>query len=97
MNVIETQELTKRYRGLTAIDAITFSVEQGQVFGFVGPNLGGKTARSSGYSLARTVPLRRGLRVISRLLSSWSSGMPDCTAAAYLRREAPLAGYRRSG
>ena len=43
MNVIETRELTKRYRGTTAIDSISFSVEQGQVFGFVGPNGGGKT------------------------------------------------------
>jgi ABC-2 type transport system ATP-binding protein len=43
MHVIETRGLTKRYGGLLAIDDISFSVEQGQVFGFLGPNGSGKT------------------------------------------------------
>ena len=43
MNVIETQSLTKRYGDVLAIDAVTFAVEQGQVFGFLGPNGSGKT------------------------------------------------------
>ncbi|MFW6078038.1 MAG: ABC transporter ATP-binding protein [Gemmatimonadota bacterium] len=43
MNVIETDGLTKRYGELTAVDAISFRVEPGQVFGFLGPNGSGKT------------------------------------------------------
>ena len=49
MSVIETQDLTKRYTGglrgqpVLAVDQITFSVEPGQVFGFLGPNGSGKT------------------------------------------------------
>jgi ABC-type multidrug transport system ATPase subunit len=43
MTVIETTELTKRYRRLTAVDHISFRVERGQVFGFLGPNGSGKT------------------------------------------------------
>jgi ABC-2 type transport system ATP-binding protein len=49
MAVIETHDLTKRYPGgfrsepTLAVDAITFSVEPGQVFGFLGPNGSGKT------------------------------------------------------
>jgi len=49
MSVIETEGLTKRYSGglrgdpTLAVDAISFSVEPGQVFGFLGPNGSGKT------------------------------------------------------
>lgn len=43
MPVIETTGLTKRYGKLLAVDAIAFSVEKGQVFGFLGPNGSGKT------------------------------------------------------
>lgn len=41
--VIRTHELSKRYRGTTAVDGISFQVERGQVFGFLGPNGAGKT------------------------------------------------------
>ncbi|MEP7380324.1 MAG: ABC transporter ATP-binding protein [Gemmatimonadota bacterium] len=43
MHVIETRGLTKRYGNILAVDHITFTVEQGQVFGFLGPNGCGKT------------------------------------------------------
>ena len=48
MNIIETFDLTKRYgirRGKTvlAVDQASFTVEEGQVFGFLGPNGCGKT------------------------------------------------------
>lgn len=41
--VIETEGLTKRFRKTTAVDGISFTVEAGQVFGFLGPNGSGKT------------------------------------------------------
>ncbi len=43
MNIIEIQNLTKRYNGLTALDDLTLSVEEGAVVGFIGPNGAGKT------------------------------------------------------
>ena len=43
MSVIHAEGLTKRYRRLTAVDHVTFSVDRGQVFGFLGPNGSGKT------------------------------------------------------
>lgn len=43
MAVIETLDLSKRYRKTPAVDQISFRVEQGQVFGFLGPNGAGKT------------------------------------------------------
>jgi ABC-2 type transport system ATP-binding protein len=41
--VIETRELTRRFGDFTAVDAITFSVSPGEVFGFLGANGAGKT------------------------------------------------------
>lgn len=43
MTVIETTGLTKRYRKQLAVDGISFAVERGQVYGFLGPNGSGKT------------------------------------------------------
>jgi len=43
-NVIETEELTKVFnKNLTAVDHVSFSVKQGEIFGFLGPNGAGKT------------------------------------------------------
>jgi ABC-2 type transport system ATP-binding protein len=43
MKVITAKELTKRFGGFTAVDAISFEVEQGEIFGFLGANGAGKT------------------------------------------------------
>ncbi|MSQ22418.1 MAG: ATP-binding cassette domain-containing protein, partial [Dehalococcoidia bacterium] len=40
---IEVQDLVKRFGSLTAVDGISFSVHQGEVFGILGPNGAGKT------------------------------------------------------
>jgi ABC-type multidrug transport system ATPase subunit len=41
--VIETHELTKRYRTLVAVDRLMLRVRRGEVYGFLGPNGAGKT------------------------------------------------------
>ncbi|SDD47182.1 ABC transporter ATP-binding protein [Glycomyces harbinensis] len=41
--MIEVSNLTKRYRGGTAVDDLTFTVEPGRVTGFLGPNGAGKS------------------------------------------------------
>jgi ABC-2 type transport system ATP-binding protein len=41
--VIETHNLAKRYRDLVAVNDLNLIVEQGEVFGFLGPNGSGKT------------------------------------------------------
>ncbi|MGL5827409.1 MAG: ABC transporter ATP-binding protein [Nocardioides sp.] len=40
---IEVAGLTKRYRGHTAVDDVTFSVRPGRITGFLGPNGAGKS------------------------------------------------------
>lgn len=41
--VITANELTKRFGDFTAVDRITFEVERGEIFGFLGANGAGKT------------------------------------------------------
>ncbi len=41
--IISTQNLTKRFGDFIAVDAISFSVERGEIFGFLGANGAGKT------------------------------------------------------
>jgi ABC-2 type transport system ATP-binding protein len=41
--VLQTENLTKRYGALTAVQDLNLEVHQGEVFGFLGPNGAGKT------------------------------------------------------
>ena len=41
--IISTQNLTKRFGDFTAVDAISFDVQKGEIFGFLGANGAGKT------------------------------------------------------
>jgi len=43
MKVIEADNLVKRFGDFTAVDRISFEVEQGEIFGFLGANGAGKT------------------------------------------------------
>lgn len=43
MSALEIASLTKKFGGLTAVNEMTFNVEQGEVVGLLGPNGSGKT------------------------------------------------------
>ncbi|MBR1724650.1 MAG: ABC transporter ATP-binding protein [Ruminococcus sp.] len=45
--VVEIKNLVKRYKELTAVDGLTLSIEEGEVFGLLGPNGSGKTTTIS--------------------------------------------------
>ena len=52
-SIVQVQDLRKRYGDIEAVRGISFSVEQGEVFGMLGPNGAGKTT---------TVEILEGLR-----------------------------------
>ena len=41
--IIQAENLTKKFGEKTAVDHISFSVAEGEIFGFLGPNGAGKT------------------------------------------------------
>ena len=46
-DVIRVENLTRKFGDMTAVDAISFSVGKGEIFGFLGPNGAGKTTTIS--------------------------------------------------
>ncbi len=54
MNVIEVTNLVKRYGDRTAVDDVSFTVEEGEIFAILGPNGAGKTTTVESISGLRT-------------------------------------------
>lgn len=46
-NIIEIKELVKKFGDLTAVDKVSFNIEEGESFGLLGPNGAGKTTTIS--------------------------------------------------
>src|SRR5512147_1408525 len=43
MNAIEVRGIVKRFGDFTAVDGVSFAVEEGEIFGLLGPNGAGKS------------------------------------------------------
>lgn len=60
MNAIEAYSITHRYGSVTALDDISFSVGDGELFGFIGPDGAGKTTL---FRIAATLIIPAGGRM----------------------------------
>jgi ABC-2 type transport system ATP-binding protein len=66
---IEVEHLTKVYKGLTAVDGISFSIAQGSITGILGGNGAGKTT-TIGMILGLILPTSGTIRVLGHDLAS---------------------------
>jgi ABC-2 type transport system ATP-binding protein len=107
-NVIEVQDLTKRYNGTAVVKGVSFSVARGEIFGLLGPNGAGKTTTilmllglsdiSSGTAhVLGYDPAREPLAVKRRVgyLPDQVGFYDNLTAAENLRYAARLMGIER--
>ncbi|HEX8865265.1 MAG TPA: ABC transporter ATP-binding protein [Lentzea sp.] len=65
MAIIEVRDLGKRYGPRVAVDSVSFSVAEGEIFGILGPNGAGKTTTVQCVSGLRT-PDRGSVSVLGR-------------------------------
>ena len=89
---LEVDHLTKRFHERTAFEDVSFSVAQGEVFGFLGPNGAGKTttvrtlgtliAPTSGSASVAGIPLtpENGPEIRQRIAIMPEN--PGCTGAS---------------
>jgi ABC-2 type transport system ATP-binding protein len=66
---IRTEQLTKRYGHVTALDGLDLEIEPGEVFGYLGPNGAGKLT-TIGLLLGLLRPTSCGARRRDRLRSA---------------------------
>ncbi|HYR32916.1 MAG TPA: ATP-binding cassette domain-containing protein, partial [Burkholderiales bacterium] len=57
-SILQVEKLTKRFGGLTAVAALDFEVNEGEILGMIGPNGAGKTTTFN--VIAGTYPATSG-------------------------------------
>jgi ABC-2 type transport system ATP-binding protein len=108
MSAIEVEQLTKRFNSFTAVDSLSFFVNEGEIFGLLGPNGAGKStlirmlttllpptsgiARVGGFDIARSANEVR--RCIGVIPQAMTSDL-DLTVAENMNIFAKLYGVSR--
>jgi ABC-2 type transport system ATP-binding protein len=84
---IRTEQLTKRYGHVTALDGLDLEIEAGEVFGYLGPNGAGKST-TIGLLLGLLRPTSGGARIFD--LDAWADAATVHRRLAYVPSEANL-------
>lgn len=71
--VIETRDLTKQFKGHTAVDSLDLRIPQGVVYGFLGPNGSGKSTTMK-MLLGLTQPTAGEIEIFGKRLTPASRG-----------------------
>jgi len=71
MFIIKTRNLTKKFKGLLAVDDVNLEVEEGECFGLLGPNGAGKTSLIR-MIIAVSPPTRGDIQVLGNDLKTHS-------------------------
>ena len=93
MELIQVNDLRKNYGEFPAVKGVTFSVNEGEIFGFLGPNGAGKTtvinmltglaritsgrAEISGYDCAKEIKQIQALIALCRMKVICTTNTPD--------------------
>ena len=54
--ILETRELTKEFKGFTAVDRVSLKVRRGSIHALIGPNGAGKTTVSTYWTSSAAKP-----------------------------------------
>ena len=105
--MIEIRNLTKRFAGQTAVDGLSFNVQQGEVLGFLGPNGAGKSttmkmltgflAPTSGTASILGCDIQRQTLKAQQQIGYLPEGAPcygDMTVRGFLEFIAEVRGFR---
>ena len=60
MNAVDANSITQRFGKITAVDDVSFTVREGELFGFIGPDGAGKTTL---FRIAATLIIPSGGRM----------------------------------
>jgi ABC-type glutathione transport system ATPase component len=84
---IETKNLIKNFGDFTAVNGVSFTVRQGEIFGFLGPNGSGKTTTIRMMLGLLSPPVRDPSRCWENLFQTISSA--SCLVLDICRSNSP--------
>jgi ABC-2 type transport system ATP-binding protein len=110
MDAIRTEKLSKIFNGLTAVNKLTLSVSEGEIFGLVGPDGAGKTTTmrlltsildpTSGEAWVAGLPIVKKAEAIKEAIGYMSQRFglyPDLTVMENIQFYADIYGVPRKG